>query len=76
VVHRGRHQEHHSRTREEDACEENCPLKPGRLREPSLKGRGEQKREQHLGARERHPKLVQELDQLAIRLLLLRLGHS
>ena len=75
MVHRRRHEKYGAGSGKQDAGEKHGSLEGGRVCEVRLERRGQQKREQHLGAGQRNAQFIQKLAQLAIRLLLLRLTH-
>ena len=77
VVRARRDQEHGAGKGAEQRDHERVALQVRRLLEALRKRDGEQEGEQHLDAGERHPQLVEELDQLAVDPLLVRLlRHS
>ncbi len=77
VVGARRDQEHGAGQSAEERDHVRVALQVRRLLEALRKRDGEQEREQHLDAGERHPQLVEELDQLAVDPLLVRLlRHS
>ena len=77
VVRARRDQEDGAGQGAEQRDHERVALQVGRLPEPLRKRDGEQERKQHLDARERHAQLVEELDQLPVDPLLVRLlRHS
>src|SRR5207247_10418025 len=70
MVGRGRNQQDRRRRGAEEGDEEDVALKVRHALPAVCERDGEQEREQHLDARQRDPELVQELDQLAIELVL------
>jgi len=73
-----RRNEHHGRERRRDeGDEEDVAVQLPELREAVGKRHGEQEGEEHLHTGERHPQLVQELDQLSVVTILAALvGHT
>jgi hypothetical protein len=75
MVCRGRDQQRGRDGGEEEGDEEDLLLRLGNPLEPVRERNREQECEEHLHPREHHPELVQELDQLAIELLVPRLAR-
>jgi len=70
VVGRGRHEERRADRRRLQRPEVQDALRARELAEPAGERHGEQEREEHLHAGERHAELVEQLDQLAVEALL------
>jgi len=76
VVHGRRHQEQHADRGHQRARVEHYPVELRRPAEARRERRREQEPEQHLRSGQGDAELVQQLDQLPVGLLLLRLGHE
>ena len=75
VIRRRGNEEDRGRRGRDESREVKAPLKGRYLGEPRLKGNDQQERKEHLTAGQDDPKFIQELDEFAIKPLLLGLGQ-
>jgi hypothetical protein len=69
-------QQHHRERREQERNEEHDALELVDLVEAGRERNRQQEREQHLDARKHHPQLLEELVEVPVQALLLRLVHG